>query len=73
MKPNPDFIKQSKEVFKPEDIILVTCRSGGRSALAANQMAAAGIKNVYNITDGFEGDLVLDQSSSYYENRMVNG
>ena len=73
MKPNPDFMKQINEVFKPDDIILVTCRSGSRSALAANQMAAAGYNNVYNITDGFEGELVMDEGSAYYEKRMVNG
>jgi len=73
MKPNPDFLSQIKEVFDAEDIILVTCRSGSRSAMATNQMAAEGYKNVYNITDGFEGDMVKDEGSDYYEKRMVNG
>jgi rhodanese-related sulfurtransferase len=73
MKNNPDFMTQIKEVFKPDDIILVTCRSGGRSALAANQLAAAGFKNVYNITDGMEGDLVDDPQSLYAGKRMMNG
>lgn len=73
MKPNPDFLSQIKEVFDPEDIILVTCRSGSRSAMATNQMAAAGFKNVYNITDGFEGDKVKDEGSVYKGKRMVNG
>ena len=73
MKPNPDFIIQIMEIFNPEDIILVTCRSGGRSALAVNQMAAVGFSRVYNITDGFEGDMVHDQGSLYFQKRMVNG
>ena len=73
MKPNPDFMNQINKVFKPEDIILVTCRSGSRSALATNQMAAAGFQKVYNITDGFEGDMMHDEGSVYYEKRMVNG
>ena len=73
MKPNPDFLSQIKEVFNAEDIILVTCRSGSRSAMATNQMATAGYKNVYNITDGFEGELVKDEGSAFYEKRMVNG
>ena len=55
-KMNPDFVDQIKEVFQPDDTILVTCRSGGRSAMAVNLMAKLGYKNVYNITDGFEGD-----------------
>lgn len=73
MKPNPDFMEQIKATFQPTDIILVTCRSGGRSAMATNQLAAAGFKNVYNITDGFEGDMVNDPASVYNGQRMVNG
>lgn len=73
MEPNPDFMEQIKATFQSDDIILVTCRSGGRSAMATNQLAAAGFKNVYNITDGFEGDKVADKGSSYHGKRMVNG
>jgi len=73
MKPNPDFMKQVTDVFQPEDIILVTCRSGGRSAMAVNQLAEAGFKNVYNITDGFEGDKVKDPNSVFNGQRMENG
>ena len=73
MKPNPDFMKQIKATFQPGDIILITCRSGGRSAMAVNQLAEAGFKNVYNITDGFEGDMVKDTESVFVGQRMVNG
>jgi rhodanese-related sulfurtransferase len=73
MKPNPDFMKQIKATFQPSDIILITCRSGGRSAMAVNQLAEAGFKNVYNITDGFEGDIVKDTESVFVGQRMVNG
>jgi len=73
MKPNPDFMKQVTDVFQPEDIILVTCRSGGRSAMAVNQLAEAGFKNVYNITDGFERDIVSDPESLYQGQRLKNG
>lgn len=73
IRPNPDFIAHVKEVFKSDDIILVTCRSGGRSAWAVNQLALAGFTNVYNITDGMEGDLVEDPQSVYFGQRMKNG
>ncbi|MGB5262849.1 MAG: rhodanese-like domain-containing protein [Lutimonas sp.] len=73
MKPNTEFLKQVKDVFKPEDTILVTCRSGGRSAAAINQLATIGFKNLYNITDGFEGDTVNDPESVFVGKRMVNG
>jgi rhodanese-related sulfurtransferase len=32
------------------------CRSGARSALAAEMLIKEGYTNVYNILDGFEGD-----------------
>lgn len=73
MKPNPDFMSQIKEVFAKDDIILVTCRSGDRSARATDQMAAEGYKKVYTITDGFEGDMEKDEGSAFFGKRMVNG
>jgi rhodanese-related sulfurtransferase len=73
MKPNPDFVSQVKEVAAPTDTILVMCRSGGRSALAVNQLAEAGFQNVYNIIDGMEGDLVDDPQSVFHGKRVKNG
>jgi rhodanese-related sulfurtransferase len=73
MKPNPDFLKNISEVFTKTDTILVMCRSGGRSAMAINQLAAAGYKNVYNITDGMEGDTVDDPQNLYAGQRLKNG
>jgi rhodanese-related sulfurtransferase len=72
-KPNPDFLNESKKIFQPEDIILVTCRSGGRGAIAVNMLEGAGYKNVYNITDGIEGDMVTDTDSPHMGRRMKNG
>ena len=73
MKPNPDFITQLKDFANPPDTILVMCRSGGRSAMAVNLLAQAGFKNVYNITDGMEGDAVKDPASVFMGQRLVNG
>jgi rhodanese-related sulfurtransferase len=73
MKPNPNFITQTNSVFKPGDTILVTCRSGGRSALAVNQLAAAGFKQVFNITDGMEGDTIDDPQSLFNGQHLKNG
>lgn len=36
-------------------------------------MAKAGFQNVYNITDGFEGDAVEDPQSLYVGQRLKNG
>ena len=73
MKPNPDFVSQVMKVAKPDDTILVMCRSGGRSALAVNRLAEAGFKNVYNIIDGMEGDVVDDPESVFLGQRLKNG
>jgi len=37
--------------------IILICRSGNRSADAGEAMIKSGIKNVYNIDEGFEGEL----------------
>ncbi len=72
-KPNPDFVTEVEKLARPTDTLLLMCRSGGRSAMAVNQLAAAGFKNVYNITDGFEGDKVEDPESVFLGKRMRNG
>jgi len=73
MKPLPDFVARVQTVAKPGDTLLVTCRSGGRSAMAVNALAKAGFTNVYNITDGVEGDEVEDPNSVFVGQRLVNG
>lgn len=73
MKLTPDFIERVKSVMDPTDTIFVTCRSGGRSAVAVNLLDKAGFKNVHNVIDGFEGDAVKDTESVYYGKRLKNG
>ena len=72
-QPNADFISQVMEFAEPTDTLLVMCRSGGRSAMAVNKLAAAGFTQVYNITDGMEGDTVTDPESAYQGQRLRNG
>lgn len=73
MEQNQNFATLVMEKFQPDDTILVMCRSGGRSAKSVNKLAEAGFKNVYNITDGFEGDMVKDPESCFNGKRMKNG
>jgi hypothetical protein len=73
MKRNPGFVNQVKEFAKPSETILVTCRSGGRSAMAVNLLAKAGFTDVYNITDGMEGDVVEEPGSVFRGQRLKNG
>jgi len=40
----------------PDIPILMMCRSGARSALAAEMLITEGYTNVYNVLEGFEGD-----------------
>jgi rhodanese-related sulfurtransferase len=72
-KPNPDFVAEVIKLAGPTETLLVTCRSGGRSAMAVNLLAAAGFTNAYNIIDGVEGDLVDDPGSVFNGKRMRNG
>jgi rhodanese-related sulfurtransferase len=37
--------------------VVLLCRSGKRSAAAAEAAAKAGFTQVYNVLEGFEGDL----------------
>ena len=77
MKPmmpiNENFVAEIKKKFKETDTLMVMCRSGGRSAAAVNKLAEAGFKNVYNNTDGFEGDKLNLPESYHHGKRVVNG
>jgi len=72
-KMNADFVAEVKSLAGPNDTLLVTCRSGGRSAMAVNQLAAAGFRRAYNIIDGVEGDKVDDPGSVFHGKHMRNG
>ena len=69
----PDFVVRVSEAAKPDDTIMVMCRSGGRSALAVNLLAKAGFTKVHNIIDGMEGDPVTDPDSVFVGQRLKNG
>jgi rhodanese-related sulfurtransferase len=73
MKLLPDFVSRVGQVAQPPDTLLVTRRSGGRSAIAANMLAKAGFTKVYNIVDGMEGDTVQDPDSLFHGQRLKNG
>jgi len=54
---NPRFAKELEAKAAKDDVVLLLCRSGKRSAAAAEAAHKAGFKNVFNILEGFEGDL----------------
>ena len=73
MQPLPDFVSRVQKIAKPDETLLVMCRSGGRSAIAVNLLAKAGFTQVFQITDGMEGDAVKDPDSVFRGQRLVNG
>ena len=58
---NPRFVKELENKVAKDQVILLLCRSGVRSEQAAIAAYAAGFKQVYNILEGFEGDLDAQQ------------
>ena len=70
---NVQFENQVSKRFSKKQTLLLMCRSGSRGAKAVNRLADHGYLNVYNITDGFEGDKVRDKKSAYTGKRFRNG
>lgn len=54
---NPDFLKDLAARFKKQDTLVFICRSGNRSLEAAQMAQRAGYARVYNLGEGFEGEL----------------
>ena len=57
---NPRFVRELTALLarQPQTAIaLLLCRSGKRSTLAAQEAAKAGLAHVFNISEGFEGEL----------------
>ncbi|KAI4325787.1 hypothetical protein MLD38_031154 [Melastoma candidum] len=49
---NPQFLEQVSSAYRPDDKIVVGCRSGVRSLAAAGDLLNAGYKHVYNVGGG---------------------
>ena len=76
MTANPNFVADAAErVLKKglgkDDKIFVMCRSGGRSAKAADALTEAGYTKVFSVIDGYEGDTV--KSGEKKGKRTLNG
>ena len=73
---NPLFLSEFSEFMLENGLpydtrIVIICRSGARSATAANLLFDFGFPNVYSVTDGFEGDKMAEGPSK--GQRVVNG
>lgn len=74
--PNPDFTRELLALFNPKtDVLLIYCKSGGRSLMAVEAAIGAGFPetNVYNIMGGFEGDPDRNAESIYYDKPYYGG
>lgn len=55
---NPRFARELEAKVGGKDaVVLLLCRSGKRSALAAEAAAKAGLTRVFNVLEGFEGEI----------------
>ena len=57
MTRNPRFVRELEAKTAKEATVLLLCRSGKRSDLAAEAAAKAGFTNVFNVIEGFEGEI----------------
>ena len=76
MEGNLDFVKQMEALLKSRQLgkdspVIVMCRSGGRSATSVTLLAKYGFTKVYNVVDGYEGDVA--RSGPQAGQRVVNG
>lgn len=58
---NRRFLRELVAKAGKDDVILFLCRSGKRSAAAAEAATQAGFRNVFNVAEGFEGEMVNGQ------------
>ena len=53
----PQWLEKLKAIVKSGQSVILICRSGKRSLEAGKALIAAGVRNVFHIDEGFEGDL----------------
>jgi rhodanese-related sulfurtransferase len=57
LQTNPRFVRELEAKVPKSAVVLLLCRSGARSVSAASAAVRAGFQHVYNILEGFEGEL----------------
>jgi rhodanese-related sulfurtransferase len=71
---NPRFARELEAKLGGKDkIALLLCRSGKRSALAAEAAAKAGLSLVFNVLEGFEGELDDDHQRGHIDGWRLHG
>jgi rhodanese-related sulfurtransferase len=54
---NPRFVRELEAKTGKDAVVVLLCRSGNRSAQAAEAATRAGFAHVFNVSEGFEGEL----------------
>ena len=54
---NPRFVRELEAKVGKDQVVLFLCRSGKRSAAAAEAATKAGFLHAFNVLEGFEGEL----------------
>jgi len=70
---NPRFVRELEAKTGKDRVVLLLCRSGNRSALAAEAAAKAGLTQVFNIQEGFEGELDAQQRRGTHNGWRFHG
>lgn len=70
---NPRFVRELENKVGKDDVVLLLCRSGKRSVLAAEAATKAGFRKVFNILEGFEGELDARQQRGHGDGWRFHG
>ena len=70
---NPRFLRELEAKMGKNDVLLFLCRSGKRSAIAAEAATKIGFTAVFNVSEGFEGDLDGDRRRNSVGGWRVRG
>ena len=74
---NPRFVRELEAKLAKDGgkdaVVLLLCRSGKRSALAAEAAAKAGFTQVFNVLEGFEGEIDAAQQRGHADGWRFHG
>lgn len=70
---NPRFVRELESKVAKDEPVMLLCRSGKRSALAAEAATKAGFSAVYNVSEGFEGELDAHQQRGHGDGWRFHG
>ena len=70
---NPRFVRELEAKVGKDQVVLLLCRSGKRSALAAEAAARAGFTQAFNVLEGFEGELDAAQQRGHADGWRHHG